>query len=289
MNSDSVRFYTVGGITLAIHSDIPITSNTFAPKLELFQKEGDDKVNIFHHCGIPQIKNWGKKVYHKAPWIVYETSSGYIYRMPVAESDEPSLVATFNKDYSEGHIYKGKSMIESFKRGNLHSLLCFPTDQILLVPLLTKRKGLLIHASGLILNKKGYLFVGHSEAGKSTIVKMFKDKAKILCDDRIIVREVKGRFLMFGTYSHGEVEEVSPDVVPINAVFFLNKSRDNKIEPATQFESMRKFLECSIKSLVTKEWAENAISLSESLAKRVPCYNLYFDMSGEVVELVTKM
>ena len=48
-----------------------------------------------------------------------------------------------------------------------------------------------IHASGLIFNGAGLLFVGHSGAGKSTMVKLLRDESKILCDDRIIVRRAR--------------------------------------------------------------------------------------------------
>ena len=67
------------------------------------------------------------------------------------------------------------------------------------------------------------LFVGHSEAGKSTIVKMLKGQAKILCDDRIIVRKWPEGFRIHGTWGHGEVPDVSPDSAPLERDLFPGK------------------------------------------------------------------
>ena len=102
--------FKVGGITLSIDSDLPLKEKTFALKFQLFRCDdgAGDEVTIHHHCGLPKIRNWGEEVYHRAPWIVYKTASHYIYRMFVDGNNETPLLAIFNKNHSEGHIYKGE-------------------------------------------------------------------------------------------------------------------------------------------------------------------------------------
>jgi len=283
--------FEIGGIALSIYSDLSLKKETFAPKFELFRchNSGGDRATVHHHSGLPKIKNWGEKIYHRAPWIIYKTPFHYIYRMFVAGNNESPLVAIFNEDHTEGHIYKGKNYVSAFKKGSLTSLLCFPTDQILFARLLADRGGIILHGSGLVLKEKGYLFVGHSDAGKTTLVKTFRHHAKILNDDRMIVRKEEGRFYLYGTPWHGELSLVAPDRVPLKAILFLNQAKENKVEKTEGLDAFKRLYGCTIKSLVTEKWAENALDICQTLSREVVCYHLYFDKSGGVVSLVEKL
>ncbi len=282
--------FKIGGITLSINSDLPLEEKTFASKFELFHcyNSGDDEVTIYHHCGLPRIKNWGEKVYQRAPWMIYKTPSGYIYKMFVDGNNESPLVAIFNRDHTEGHIYKGKNYVKAFKEGNLTSLLCFPTDQILFARLLADRGGIILHGSGLIFKEKGYLFVGHSDAGKTTLVKLFHQHAKILNDDRMIVRKEHGSYYLYGTPWHGELSLVAPDRVPLKAIFFLNQAKENKVKKAEGLEAFKRLYGCTIKALVTERWAKNALDICQDLSREVSCYHLYFDKTEGVISTIEK-
>ena len=50
---------------------------------------------------------------------------------------------------------------------------------------------------------------------------MLKGQAAILCDDRNIVRRWKNGWRVHGTWSHGDVAEVSPASAPLRAIMFL--------------------------------------------------------------------
>jgi len=284
------RMIKIGGISLSIQSDLPLKEETFALKFQLFRcaNEGDDWVIIHHHCGLPKIGNWGEEIYQRAPWVIYETPSSYVYKMFVEGNEEFPLIAIFNKDHTEGHIYKGKNYIKIFKKGNLTSLLCFPTDQILFAQLLADRGGIILHGSGLIFKGKGYLFVGHSDAGKTTLVKIFHHHAKILNDDRMIVRKEHGSYYLYGTPWHGDLSLVAPDRVLLKAILFLNQAQENKVEKAEGLEAFKKLYGCTIKPLVTKRWAKNALDICQALSCEVECYDLYFDKSGGVIPTIKK-
>ena len=282
--------FKIGGITLSINSDLPLEEKTFAPKFGLFRCHNprDDGVTIRHHCSLPKVRNWGKKVYQRAPWMIYKTPSRYTYQMFVDGNDESLLVAIFSKNYTEGHIYKGKDYVKAFRKGNLTSLLCFPTDQILFARLLADRGGIILHGSGLIFKEKGYLFVGHSDAGKTTLVKLFRHHARILNDDRMIVRKEDGSFYLYGTPWHGDLSLVAPDRVPLKAILFLNQAKENRIERIEGLEAFKRLYGCTIKALVTEGWAQNALDICQALSHEVPCYHLYFDKSGGVIPTIEK-
>jgi hypothetical protein len=318
------RYYQIAGITIRLESDLPITDTTFHPKFKHFEVNGPDKDTIIirHYFSIPDLSNWdiGEEVYRKPPWAIYTNGSSWFYMgipgngvgtikdlwskmlhplyqgsryktdlesissAPVRKGNIHQL-AVFNHDYSNISIYNMTQ--KSFRRGNLHSLTLFPTDQILLARVLAKRKGCYIHASGVVLAGKGILFVGHSDAGKSTMVKMLQDKAKVLCDDRIIVRRWPKGFKIHGTWSHGDVPDVSADSAPLKAILFLKQDRVNHlIHIDRKQEAIGSLLACLIKPLVTADWWKQMLALVDQMAHEVPCYSLHFTKDGGVIDLL---
>lgn len=139
----------------------------------------------------------------------------------------------------------------------------------------------------MILDGKGLLFAGHSDAGKSTIAIMLKDQAEILCDDRMIVRRWEDGFRIHGTWSHGDVPEISANSAPLKAILFLEHAGENRlISLRNKREVVGKLLACLIKPLVTADWWNNMLTLVEKIAREVPCYVLKFDKSGRVVDVL---
>jgi len=287
------RYYPIAGITIQVDSDLPITENTFDKKFKHFETAGPGQDNIFirHHFSLPELdENLGKEVYRNPPWAIYKKGNSWIYLCISSDSGNNNLykVATFNNDHTSAKIYSPDD--SAFKKGNLHSLTLFSTDQILLARVLADRGGCYIHSSGVIFENKGLLFVGHSEAGKSTMVKMLKDEAEILCDDRVIVRRWHDGFKIHGTWSHGEVPDVSANSAPLDAILFLQKSDENLIVPIhDKKEIIKRLLPCLIRPMADTGWWDKMLCLIERMAQDVPCYTLYFDKSGGVKDLLREI
>jgi len=288
------RYYQIGGMTLQIDSDLPIAKNTFDNKFRSFEVDGqgDNPIILRHHFFIPDIfnRNLGVEIYRKPPWAIYKKQDSWIYLGISPDGTNKGLhqVAVFNNGHTRGRIYNDKE--DSFVKGGLHSLTLFPTDQILLARILVDRQGLYIHACGVNFCGKGLLFVGHSEAGKSTMANMLKDKAQILCDDRVIIRHHADGFNIYGTWSHGDVPIVSPQAAPLKAVFFIEKDVKNKIVQITDKKQIsKKMLEYIIKPFVTTDWWNKTLCLIDSMVNENKFYMLYFDKSGKVVEILNKI
>lgn len=285
------RYFKIAGITIQIESDLPIKDSTFHPKFKLFEVNGpgEDNISIRHHFSLPELndQDLGTEVYRKPPWAIYRKGNSWIYLgiSPASGDKHIHRVAVFNYIHTRARIYNDKE--ETFLKGNLHSLTLFPTDQILLARLLADRDGCYLHSAGVIFENKGLLFVGHSDAGKSTVIKMLKGRAKILCDDRMIIRKQREGYKIYGTWSHGEIEEVSSGFAPLRAILFLEKSTKNSLSRLNnKQEVIRKLLACLIKPMVTADWWEKMLMLVERTAREVPCYSLQFDKSGRVIDLL---
>jgi hypothetical protein len=288
------KYYKIADITIKINSDLPITETTFHPKFKLFEVDGpgEDTISIRHHFFLPDLEggDLGKEAYRKPPWAIYKNNGSWIYLGISPTFGDKSLhrVVTFNADHTKARIYNDKE--ETFLKGNLHSLTMFPSDQILLARVLADREGCYLHSCGVNFNGNGLLFVGHSEAGKSTMATILKGKAEILCDDRIIVRRGREGFKIYGTWSHGDVPDVSASSAPLRAILFLEKSKENKIKLLDDKKEITKLLlGCLIKPFVTADWWEKTLLVVDKVVEVVPCYILRFDKNEGVINLLRKL
>jgi hypothetical protein len=285
------RCYSIAGISIQVEADIPITDDTFDKKFKKFQVDtpGADLVRLRYHFSIipPRIDDSWQLVYKKAPWAIYKKDTYWIYLGISGEEGASALwsLGMFDESSARGLICYPDTT--RFLKGNSHSLTFYPTDQIVLARMLPERQALYIHAAGMILYDKGVLFVGHSEAGKSTTVTMLKDEGEILCDDRIIVRRGPEGFRIHGTWSHGTVSEVSGTSAPLHAIFFLEKSVENSLEQIEDRKEINRMLPFYlIKPVVTADWWEKSLDIMQQLSREVPVYRLRLDTTGKVKDVL---
>jgi len=295
-------------------------------KLFEVEGPGEDTITVRHHFSFSGLNHHDleEEVYRRPPWLIYRSGDSWVYvgisgvrfgsmerllrltgdrfrslvgRSSLFELPAPKnlsqlarqrhvhMMATSDRNDSFFRIYNRSKRL--FHKGNLTSLTLFPTDQILLARVLASMEGCYIHAAGIELDGKGMLFVGHSEAGKSTMVNMLQNRARIFCDDRIIVRRAARGFRIHGTWSHGDVEEVYPGSAPLSSVFFLEQAGENRLIPIeSQQEKIVRLLACLIKPLVTAGWWDRTLTLVEKMVQEVPFHVLKFDKSGRVLDLL---
>ena len=295
------RYFNIAGITIIVESDLPVTDTTFQDKFALFRvtELGNDQVYIHHHFFIPDINkiDLGQELFRQLPWAIYRQntpSESYIYLGISPEPDDTSLhrIAIFTKDHTSSHIYNNHVYENAWRKGGFHSLTMFPSDQLLIARLLAERQGCYIHSAGVIINGAGVLFVGHSEAGKSTTTNFLIDAAskremqlEILCDDRNIVRFINDKWMVYGTWSHGDVPLVSPASAPLQVICFIEQSEENTITHITDRKDiMRRLLACVIRPFITADWWIKTLDLLEPMSQQIPCYLMRFDKSGAIVD-----
>ena len=294
--AENCRWYSIADITLQIESDLPFAETTFSDKLEKFRiaAPGEDAIRIHHHFSLPDLGglDLSREKYRKEPWAIYQTETGFIYLGILPNGFEKKLwkVVKFDAGHTRADIYHPGPGIWADAAHN--SLTLFPSDQILVARHLASRAGCYLHSAGAIVNGAGMLFVGHSEAGKSTTTQMLIDAgvrgdlaAEILCDDRNIVRRRDDGWRAYGSWSHGDIPVVSAASAPLRAICFLEKSPENRLIPLDdRQEIIRRLLACVIKPFVTTEWWEKTLDVIERLAREAPCYRMRFDKTGKITD-----
>ena len=102
-------------------------------------------------------------------------------------------IAVFERDFRRGKVY-----VELTRR-DLAAYpypLSAPLDRVLFVNIVTHGLGLMLHACGIVQNGKGYIFAGPSNAGKSTLSRLWAkaSEATILGDECLVLRKEGSQF-----------------------------------------------------------------------------------------------
>jgi len=286
-----------------VESDLDLEQVEFKPELTRFAVggPGDDNVTLRHYFHLPDLqgKDLGRELYRKTPWAISRKNGTWYYLGISPDADDPELhrVGVFNASHTHARIYSPPRDEQRVRAEGFSSLSLFPTDQIWLGPLLADRQAVLLHSSGVILNGRGLIFVGHSEAGKSTTVTMLKSlpetagngdvSVEVLCDDRNIVRRREDGWRVHGTWSHGDVPDVSPASAPLRAILFLEQAQVSEIVPLKNRKDIWvRLLATLIRPMVTAAWWQKELEVLEGLVNEAPCYLMRFDKSGDILPLL---
>lgn len=286
------RHYAIAGVPIRLESDLPILEHTFQEKFRGFEIDAPDAPAIVIRHRFDRPTPFGdppaEPVYAQRPWKIYRWQGKWIYRWSTMAQQhlEHWRDVICNEDHSRVEIFNGPFFKKEYLRGERYSLTMMPTDQIILTRALLPFQASILHSTGLDIKGAGYLFVGHSDAGKTTLSQLLRPHGQLLCDDRNIIRKENGRFQLYGTWSHGDLAEVAPGPAPLKAICFLEQAEVNRLVPVDGHkEAFGRLAGCLIRSSTTADWLQASLDLLDEAAQTVACYRLQFDKSGDVSKL----
>jgi len=230
-NSSRVA-YAVGGISFGISSVHPAIRLTLDRGVMEFQTE-------MENCDVEVEADWADHLVLPAGNAVFE--SGGLWS---AYSEHGGLSLYFQTDYLGPAPYKRAWFNPDFTRGRVSLLsryftpeipvypLEYPLDELLMIHKISSGEGFEVHSCGVVTaDGTGRLFVGHSGAGKSTSSRLWLKQpgARVLSDDRIIVRLHDGVPYMYGTPWHGDAGLAAPVRSPVHGIYLLQHGKHNEI------------------------------------------------------------
>jgi len=221
-------------------------------------------------------------------WAFYQSDGKYVLQNDTLGKDSHlTTVAIMEPDFKSGHLYIAPDRMHE---ALFSDPLGYPLNQVLMILLLSRRKGVIFHACGIDDDGSGYLFLGHSGDGKSTMAKLwFENRATILNDDRMVIREREGEFWMYGTPWHGDFKEWSPYGMVIRKMFFLCRGSENVAVPKQGAEAVSMMLARAFPPIWDEAGMAYTVDFCHGLVSKVPCYQLNFVPDKAVLEFVRSM
>ncbi len=227
----------------------------------------------------------GEKVFDSGGlWSLFREGASLRYQFASpALGDRPYKVARFPSDFSAGEV-RLRRLAPGVREADP---LEYPLDELVVTNLLARGRGAEIHAAGIADGGRGFLFVGPSGAGKSTMTRLWMEKgARVLSDDRIVLRGDGGRIRMHGTPWHGEAGLSLPESAPLTAVFFLKKAQEDTLLPARDAEATSRLFAASFPPFHDREGLDFTVQFLGGVARSAPCFVLGFAPGERAVDLI---
>ncbi|NOZ05346.1 MAG: hypothetical protein GXP41_03190 [Chloroflexi bacterium] len=201
----------------------------------------------------------------------------------------PFLVAAISSGWQSGDLVVRPDILRH--RRKVYNPLMYPLDEVLVIHLLSRGKGLLFHACGLDVHGQGVLFVGVSGAGKSTTVRLWRSRpdVTVLSDDRVIVRRWQREFWACGTPWSGDAGVASPKDVPLRHIFLLKHGQRNELRDLSRAEAAAQIMRCVFPTYWDRDGMAFSLEFLASLTESIPCHELHFVPDGSAAGFVHQM
>lgn len=145
--------------------------------------------------------------------------------------------------------------------------------------------GMLLHASAVEKDGYAYLFSAKSGTGKSTHTHLWLETLEnvhMINDDKPALRKIDGRFYACGTPFSGKNDESSNICVPVRAIIFLERAKENSIERILPKEAIPLFMSQTLRPSKETQMLK-MLEVLDSVLKAIPVFKLKCNISREAV------
>jgi len=211
-------------------------------------------------------------------WSVWKYRSGlYLWTIFPLSSTEKNAVLKFSLTSMEWDLWIYGSENET-------DPLEYPLDGLILYYLTVINGDIMIHASGVSHNGHGYIFSGISGKGKSTIANFWDASgAKVIHDDRLIIRNTGGVYRMFNTPVYNNDE---PRDSVLEKIFIIEHGLENMIVPIKGANAVTQVMANCIQHNWGADIIARLLGSISIMCSSIPTYKLNFKPDRSVIDLI---
>ncbi len=153
---------------------------------------------------------------------------------------------------------------------------------------LIEENTIVFHSSAIEIDGQAYVFSAPSGTGKSTHTKLWREyfadkRVRMINDDKPLIK-IDSDIMVYGTPWRGK-ERIGENIkAPIIGICFLKQGKSNKIHQIDKEEAIPKLLRQTYR-IPNQEKLAKTIVLLNSVAKRIPIYEMSCTISKEAVEI----
>ena len=286
-------------------ADFNIRFISTGPEIDLFIKKkynhffscsGNPDITVRVHSGIHKPEEKANRVFH-APyiketenkkvkisdefWTVYKNKNDILIEtiLPLGKKNRKASLR-MNAGADEWDIY-----INGTDK-NIDPLE-YPLDGLLLYYLTVRSGDIFIHGSGVKINNRGYIFAGVSGKGKTTIAQLWdKAGATVIHDDRLIIRNIYNRFVMYNTPVYNNETQRSS---PVDKIFLIDHGTANKIVPTGKSEALSLVMANCIQHLWNPSIIESLTEALDKLTSGTSIGRLFFKPDKSVISYIMEL
>lgn len=276
----------IGGVTFTLHPPPSVVLQDCAPSYRHFiDSRYPGSGSLFLHIdlvlnSVPDTTRMDLVFDTGQSWSLFEKEGEYFFALRSSEDTSlPVWVARYKKESGTLTVYCGDALItEQGGRIYLANPFSYPLDQLLLMYALASCEGVLVHASGIVLHGRAYIFPGRSGAGKTTLSRQFLHSAgaEIMSDDRVVVRKISGSYQVYGTPWAGEAGIARNMHAPLGGIFFIRHSSENNVRDLLPADALKRLMPVVSIPWYDEDPMSGIFSTLESMVSTVPSYELSF-------------
>jgi hypothetical protein len=280
---------TIAGITAAIRSREPdISLGVEGPTAKFVNPAADPDISLdVVWAAPPAIPPGALQFDSGGVWQLFRDGDVLVFRLSSPKFGPlPYKTAVVGPDFSSGIVELHRPCFDP--AAPIYPLE-YPLDELLLTNWLSFGRGVETHACAVVdEDGRGYLFAGHSGAGKTTMARQWFEEAgvNVLSDDRVVLRNVDGRIWMYGTPWHGDEPLASPGRAVLTRAFFLEHAPANHDTPVTGARAVDKLLVRSFPPFSSAAGMSTTVALLHEIVERVPFADLGFVPAPAIRDVV---
>jgi hypothetical protein len=240
---------------------------------------------------MPDLSGLQKIFDTRESWTLYGDAGEYWISLHPAMYPDPFWIARFDRRASRVVVYCSASHPSAEKNKiDLVNPLCYPLDQLLFMYHLAYRDGVMVHAAGISLSGRGFIFPGCSGVGKSTLARLFADGriGAALSDERVIVRRTDVGLQVFGTPWAGTEGMAGNGRAPLAGMFFLKQGKSNRLQELSAEQALERLLQVVSIPWYDQEAMSRIILFSKSIVSQIPAYELNFKADASAVDFLVQ-
>jgi len=216
-------------------------------------------------------------------WCICATDDTKFIKIFVEENiNNPEIIACFDENAMHWVVYfeKYNQTDEVIKLDPF----IYPLGPLMMYYITSYNDGLMIHASGIYDNDRGYIFSGISGIGKTTITKIWNnEKAFIINDDRLIISKNSDKYYIYNTpMNYIDDSKMSS----LNYIFFLKQSSMNYAKKLNGSQSVAQLMSHCIQHNYDGGMVSGLLTLCSDICLRIPVYELGFVPDKSIVQFI---
>jgi hypothetical protein len=241
-----------------------------------------DLVLLFRNETLPVTKRMGRApLVRSENWEIWlDDGGGLIFAAP---RPSPPVWIVMNPDFKSGEVFGDFSSINGDEAYPIQNL-----EIKLFANWLARYSDIILHASGLMIDQKGYAFLGSAGAGKSTLASSLAGDPNILVlgEDQVILRYLENRFWIFGTPWHLRPWMCSPYGAPLEKLFFLDRESAPGVKALSPMEGITRILQTAFIPYYRTELVAGILDRLTQLTGQVPAHSLSYRIGSDVSKLI---